>query len=1568
MVTGGVPKCDGLDRLKGSRPPPSLAFKRSNNFDGEYPNKKHKGQEHGVQRDDHAGTSAPEGSLSTTPSRTLPSSPHSTCPTSLPESYGEACVRSTSVLLLGSFLDTYPLQSVKQSVESDEAVEISRLCVKLHLPLGHVAPFNAAARRGVIANHCPVKITLVSISQDATLHLSFCGLEPHPETVDLELTTEDPAFVQTLQQMVELQRSTARSKKAKLSAIVWAESYIVAPREQDQPFLLKTSTLWKTGVSAVELKLLTALKVLSKHFPSQQGQQDVWSPQDFYNNVHVPSRDAQVPAAIQSGLLESQLYPFQRRAIAWLLSREGARISANRKVEALPGIADQLPFGVFPSKDVSGRIIYVSHLHGSIFTDKSNFQDSKPMGSGGILAEEMGLGKTVELISLVCLHQRPTCSPSVIWDEYTKSSVMPTKATLIISPRSILQQWVDEIRNHAPSLQVHIYRGVKSSELNDEELALSLLQFDIVLTTYSVLASEIYYARAAPERNFRHTKRYEARVSPLMRLSWWRVCLDEAQMVESGVSNAATVARLIPRVNAWAVTGTPLRKDISDLGGLLIFLHYEPYCSSFLLWQRLTTNFKHVFNQIVGSIAMRHTKVKVRQDLDIPPQRRVVLRIPFNLIEEQHYTQLFQQMCESCGLNHKGEPAVEDFDPDSPQTVEKMRVWLNRLRQTCLHPEVGDRNRRALGRDQGALKTVAEVLEVMIEQNDSVLRQQQRSMLLLQIKKGQISEHQKDPDAALDIYYKASVQATTIVDECRAQLEEEKALERSINNNPENLGELEDKDENSDDKLGRIGIFRNRLRVALEVQHIATFFTANAYFQLKERSLSKQDLAVQTTEVQGDQKHEQEASQGNKDSEDNSKVGEDIRNEIDMYEEWETQFYEKAKNIRKELLAEPRRKAEDRMMKLRTKLGTTSVMNIPDIAEAGHQAGIENRRIADKLKNLLKLMHRQELYLDEWRKELTHLLCLPLVDTEDTGVELTGEEYEESTKRQDDVYVYIDAFRAVVADRNFALTGMRNQLIDHEMKEAFRLAGRGKGHNPELFLRLMSKRNKMRSKEENSLRGLIAETRNILTALQWQENTNGRASAEASLVNNLLTELQQRSKEQAEALASLEKETAFFRETMNLRLEYYRQLQEISDTVAPLEEEGKGNIDLHVTNGGTTKEERLKARIATLKTKQKFLLHLKADASNQNESKICIICQSGFENGVLTVCGHQYCKECIMKWWSTHRSCPLCKRRLQKEDFHAITNKTKELRAQEETIGTSPSRHPGLASSSRDVHNSLYSNLSQSTLSEIKSIDLEGAFGTKIDTIARHIIHLRTHDPGSKSVIFSQYRDFLQVLSHAFTQFHIGHTSFIKPGGIQQFKNDPTKEVFLLHAKADSSGLNLVNATHVFLCEPIINTAIEVQAVARVHRIGQRRPTTVYTYLIEDTVEEAIYDLSVRRRLAHIERHTEPAKPVSHSPKNEDEDRVKDVVQDAAIDAADSLTLQTTSVKMLLAKNASGGEMVGKEDLWACLFGKPRTDRGVVGLDVDAAEAAAGGGDAGSLGHEVARQLRADAAEARTEM
>lgn len=310
----------------------------------------------------------------------------------------------------------------------------------------------------------------------------------------------------------------------------------------------------------------------------------------------------------------------------------------------------------------------------------------------------------------------------------------------------------------------------------------------------------------------------------------------------------------------------------------------------------------------------------------------------------------------------------------------------------------------------------------------------------------------------------------------------------------------------------------------------------------------------------------------------------------------------------------------------------------------------------------------------------------------------------------------------------------------------------------------------------------------------------------------------------------------------------------------------------------------------------------------------------------------QYCKECINQWWYQHRTCPLCKQRLGSRDFKDITFKQSAMTAKEENHDTASPSQPSTPSS---ANSSIYSDLSDSTMKEIKMIDLDGSYGTKVDMIARHLLWIRNNDPGAKSIIFSQFGDFLEVLRDAFRKWKIGASGIRDKDGIHIFKVDPAVECFLLDAKSDSSGLNLVNATYVFLCEPLINPAIELQAIARVHRIGQQRPTAVFMYLVSDTVEEAIYDISVSRRLQHMGRGT-GSRSGSATP----------ALQEKTIEAANSLELEAAPLRQLLRKKGDG-EVVRSDDLWTCLFGKTKKQTNAV------------------LNREVDRHLRAEAAEQR---
>jgi E3 ubiquitin-protein ligase SHPRH len=205
---------------------------------------------------------------------------------------------------------------------------------------------------------------------------------------------------------------------------------------------------------------------------------------------------------------------------------------------------------------------------------------------------------------------------------------------LIVTPVSLATQWKDELEKHAPTLKVLFYDGwtklavpfhanrrspleekekveakkakskgkakVKAEEdaaaptkksvkaaqkaaekEKENEMARGpdgkllhwceyVHQFDVVITTYNVLRSEIHVARPGPDRPRREDSAYskDGRLrSPLVMVEWKRVVMDEVQMVGGG--NAAEMVSLVPRSSSFAVSGTPAKSQVSDLINVL---------------------------------------------------------------------------------------------------------------------------------------------------------------------------------------------------------------------------------------------------------------------------------------------------------------------------------------------------------------------------------------------------------------------------------------------------------------------------------------------------------------------------------------------------------------------------------------------------------------------------------------------------------------------------------------------------------------------------------------------------------------------------------------------------------------------------------------------------------------------------------------------------------------------------------------------------------------------------------------------------------------------------------------
>ena len=577
------------------------------------------------------------------------------------------------------------------------------------------------------------------------------------------------------------------------------------------------------------------------------------------------------------------------------------------------------------------------------------------------------------------------------------------------------------------------------------------------------------------------------------------------------------------------------------------------------------------------------------------------------------------------------------------------------------------------------------------------------------------------------------------------------------------------------------------------------------------------------------------------------------------------------------------------------------------------------RNICTRLIDLLQVLDRQADLIEEMQSELKDLLCSPLVDQEDPQ-EIQGDEYETSTKQQDDLYVHVDVFRAVIFDRHEAISGQKNNRIDHEMEKLLKDAKSSSGHSPDLFLKLAASRQRHKPMGElGSIKGLLTELRELKASLKAHAGQGAsQIDGEVTDLVSLLEVVQEISNSQGKLSAALEKQSELFTDTMNARLEYYKQLQRISDTVMPLEVDYTDSEREDVLSKMQEGESKIEAELAKLKSKARYLMHLREEASMTSSvpSRICVICRSEFEEGFLTSCGHVYCCGCLQTWRKIHSTCPTCKKKLSSYDLHRIAEKPQDLFAEEETL---PSGR-ALSNSSTPGPDAIYVGVRTSVLDEIKNIEIPRSYSTKVDTLTRHILWLRDQDPGAKSVIFSQYRDFLKLLKAVFIEAKIGCATIEEKDGVTKFKTDASVECFFLHAQAQSSGLNLVEATHVFLCEPLLNTAIELQAIARVHRIGQHSPTTVWMYIIDGTVEKAIYELSMQRRISHRNKVRSKSDPQNGAASHID----KQDMDDERLEAANTRELQEAAMANLFSKgrNSSGDEVVAQSDIWKCLFGQ----------------------------------------------
>ncbi|KPM08671.1 E3 ubiquitin-protein ligase SHPRH-like protein [Sarcoptes scabiei] len=162
---------------------------------------------------------------------------------------------------------------------------------------------------------------------------------------------------------------------------------------------------------------------------------------------------------------------------------------------------------------------------------------------------------------------------------WQKIPQIDSPASLIVCPKSILVQWIGELKKHVKEeIKIYHYQGLRC---NDYCQPFKLAQNDIVITTYEILRTEIDYVSPLSriDSSRRKIKKYHPPISPLLSIKWWRLVYDEAQLVEGQPTKTFKMAEKLSAVNRWAVTGTPILKNINDLYGLLCFIQEVPFCN-----------------------------------------------------------------------------------------------------------------------------------------------------------------------------------------------------------------------------------------------------------------------------------------------------------------------------------------------------------------------------------------------------------------------------------------------------------------------------------------------------------------------------------------------------------------------------------------------------------------------------------------------------------------------------------------------------------------------------------------------------------------------------------------------------------------------------------------------------------------------------------------------------------------------------------------------------------------------------------------------------------------------------
>ncbi|KAK4163801.1 SNF2 family N-terminal domain-containing protein, partial [Cladorrhinum sp. PSN259] len=350
-----------------------------------------------------------------------------------------------------------------------------------------------------------------------------------------------------------------------------------------------------------------------------------------------------LPEAAQPPSIKTKLARHQKQALTFMLERENGWAWDGSRPDIWK--VEDWDSGRDPSfhNRISGRVQ----------------AEPPPQFYGGIIADPMGLGKTLSMIALVASDIMTDNHPlDVAWSDQDMSS----GRTLIIVPPPLLGTWEEQIVEHVypNNIPWRLHHG-KSKLSSRTEIKDAM----VVLTTYDT---------ASAERKNGNSLLYNT--------VWRRIILDEAHKISNIKSQRASAICELKSVARWVVTGTPIQNELGDLASLLKFLQVYPYSDRQIFNTDITDLWKcgrdeeavKRLKRLAGCLLLRRQK----DILDLPARHDLRWPIDLDPSERQLYDGVRIQ-----ALTKIEEALTQSSDGSHPHNFQNVLQKIEAMRMIC---------------------------------------------------------------------------------------------------------------------------------------------------------------------------------------------------------------------------------------------------------------------------------------------------------------------------------------------------------------------------------------------------------------------------------------------------------------------------------------------------------------------------------------------------------------------------------------------------------------------------------------------------------------------------------------------------------------------------------------------------------------------------------------------------------------------------------------------------------------------------------------------------------------------